>query len=635
MGKIHILDKAVAELIAAGEVVERPASIVKELTENAIDAGADSVTVEIKNGGIRSIRVSDNGVGIEEDDIPRAFVRHATSKVRSAGDLEEIVTLGFRGEALASIAAVCRVELTTKAAGEEEGTLYRVEGGVFQGSGPAGCPTGATIVVRDIFYNTPARMKFLKKDVTEGNAVAQVVEKCALSHPEVAFQFIRDGVVKLRTSGSGDALAVIAAVYDREFARGMLGVDYRSQEGVHVYGYVSSPAFSRPSRAYQSFFLNGRFVRTRTAAAAVEEAYKNKIMAGKFPACVLNLQVDPGAVDVNVHPAKTEVRFAQEKAIFSAVYFGTKTALQKLERPLDEGEARRGSPVLNAFTVRLPAEEPKQQRMSAAEFRVAFAGEEKPSFQKPLPMAASTAAMENHNTGFFAQGTGYDRDVNQKISEKLDKDAIKDAVFATNSLREEIVPAESGPAALRLIGEAFGVYILLEREGGELLLVDKHAAHERILYEELLQNLSHSHRQVLLTPLTVQLPQEDCAALLENPDVLTGMGFAVEDFGGGTVVVREVPLELGEGDVRYVVCEVADKLRRGKLDLTPTALDRLYYSIACRGAIKAGDKNSPAELTRLVERLAENPQITHCPHGRPVSVVLSRREVEKMFGRLG
>jgi len=637
MSQIQVLDKAVAELIAAGEVVERPASIAKELLENAIDAGSTSIVVEIEDGGVGMLRVSDNGAGILREDVAKAFLRHATSKIRGADDLDGILTLGFRGEALASIAAMCRVELVTKTAGEEEGVLYRVEGGRELGLSPSGRATGTTITVRDVFFNTPARMKFLKKNTSEGSAVAQIVDKCALSHPEISFRFVRDGQTRLQTSGSGELLAVIHAIYGREMASQMTPVEYVHENSIGVRGYISKPTGAKPSRTYQNFFINGRFVRTRTAAAALEEAFKNKIMSGRFPACVLNLELDAATVDVNVHPAKTEVRFAQEKPVFSAVYFAVKSALAKLEqpvipasafaaqdpvkaRPLSQGSARKAPEP--AFS-----EAPQPQRMSSHDFQLLFGGEKlaRP-FHTPLPLHASGKV-------------NLDVDVTPRdpqTDEYIRFDTLPQPVQMCGDKMEEQEAAaqqtlEKRPA-YRVIGELMTTYILLEKPDG-LLLVDKHAAHERIQYEKLKQSIAYGNRQLLLASLTVSLAREDYAALVENPDIVESLGFLVEDFGDGSVIVREIPIELGEKDVAYIVAEIAGSLRANRHDLTPHVLDRLYYSIACKSAVRAGDRNSLPELEEIVRRLAENPHITHCPHGRPVSVELSRGDIEKLFGR--
>lgn len=654
---INVLDKHVAELIAAGEVVERPASIVKELIENSIDAGARNISVEISGGGVRLIRIIDDGCGISREDLPKAFLRHATSKVCEANDLDSILTLGFRGEALASVAAMCRVEIVTKTAEEDEGTSYSVEGGDCKGCLPVGCPTGTTITVRDVFFNTPARMKFLKKDVSEGNSVAQVIDKCALSHAEIAFKFIRDGAVKLKTSGGGDLLAVIYEIYGREFAGEMLAVDYVYENLSHVSGYISKPNTAKPSRAYQNFFINGRFVKTRTGAAALEEAYKNKIMSGKHPACFLNLELDASDVDVNVHPAKLEVRFVNEKPVFSSVYYAVKTALQKLETPL--GATNNHEKSINEFILKPDGEEPVQERLTAREFRETYSGDvpviaEKSDYYTPVNNISFTSksilfaspkkidiSVDDSDDYLknYSHTTGFGKIIPMNDAKIFDDNAVKQEKIATVITEPRINDVNSGKKSgefneFRVIGELFGTYILLE-ENAELALIDKHAAHERILYEKLKSELSVGNRQVLLSAQIVPLSRDEHTVLLESSHQVEKLGFLIEDFGGNAVAVREIPIELNEANIAFLISEIADKLKSNRLDLTPRVLDRLYYSIACRSAIKAHDKSSTAELTEIVRQLRENQSITHCPHGRPVLIRLSRREIEKMFGRLG
>ena len=608
--RINILEKAVAELIAAGEVVERPASVAKELVENAIDAGATDITVEIADGGVRFIRISDNGCGIAREDIPKAFLRHATSKVSKADDLDSILTLGFRGEALASVAAMCKVELLTKTEEALEATLYRIDGGepVME---EAARPTGTTITVSDIFYNTPARMKFLKKDVGEGNAVAQVVDKAALSHPEIAFTFIRDGAKKLKTSGNGDLLAVIYAIHGREFAAEMQKVDYKFEDLIRVTGYISKPGAVKPSRSYQSFFINGRFVRTRTGSAALEEAYKNKIMHGRFPACFLNIELDAKTVDVNVHPAKIEVRFVNERPVFQAVYYAVKSALQKLETGLfiPENPPR---PAIDEYI---------GLAHKAAEITLPM------NPVKPVPALNSTRINIFREPEYKPENLPPET-VSAKI---IAEEPVKMNTNATN-------PAQNATIAVdvnwRVVGELFKTYILVEA-ADELVLVDKHAVHERLLYNRLKGSAAQGTRQSLLAPVTVSLPREEHAALLDEAEKVEALGFMAEDFGGGAVIVREVPLELAEADIALTIREIAEKLKNHAHDLTPHVLDRLYYSIACRSALKAGDRGTPEELAEIVRQLQKNPDVTHCPHGRPVSTRITRRELEKMFGRLG
>ena len=631
MAKIRVLEKGLAELIAAGEVVERPASIAKELIENAVDAGATSVNVEIQGGGIALLRVGDNGCGIAREDIRVAFLRHATSKISGRDDLDAIRTLGFRGEALASVAAMAKVELITKTADENEGTLYRIEGGEEVEFAPAGCPVGSVFSVRDVFYNTPARMKFLKKDVGEGNAVAGVVDKCALAYPDVAFKFTRDGKVRLQTSGGGELLPVIQAIYGSEFSAHCRFTEHETgQQGVRVSGYVTAPPGAKPSRAYQNFFLNGRYVRTRTAAAALEEAFKTYLPGGKFPGCVLHIELNHSLVDVNVHPAKIEVRFANERPIFQAVYFAAKNVISPNvispgAAPKSEGLSQPNvggggppSPITRQLTLAGQIQgrnhDTPPGRMSAEQFRALYSPKEKTprgewtagsAWNSPLTLHAPTVAEVREQTKF-----GFD--------------ALNKAENPTNIITSRHPP--------RVIGELAGVYILLEREG-ELVIIDKHAAHERIIYERLKEQLVYGNRQILLSPIRASLAREEHAALMENPESLLALGFLAEDFGSNTVIVREVPIEMGERDIAFILGDIAGKLRAGNRELTPDAIDRLCFSIACKNALRARDKNTLPELEAVAEMLFENPHITHCPHGRPVLAVLGSAEIEKMFGR--
>ena len=669
MGRIHVLDQHVAELIAAGEVVERPSSVIKELLENAVDAGATSVTVEIKHGGVSYLRVTDNGCGIAREDVPVAFLRHATSKVNSQKDLEGILTLGFRGEALASIAAVARVELLTRVGDALEGTRYVISGGEEESCEPAGCPAGTTIVVRDLFYNTPARMKFLKKDVVEGNAVASVIDKLALSHPEIAFRFLRDGKEGLRTPGNGKLRDAIYAVYGREFTQGLIPVDY-AYGGVTVKGLISKPAAARPNRSMQNFFLNGRYVKSRTAMVALEEAYKGSLMVGKLPACVLHLTIASQAVDVNVHPAKIEVRFVNEKPLFDCVYHGVKTALNQGDAPrtvhlpaarLPVVPVETGSQLsidaVSKETVPVPSVSQQEESLHGQ------ASESEPEISVPQlsqPYLASRAFLRDSSRLFPS--------VRRAEAEKPEKQELPPTESVSSAPREQPAktpeeqdpvkpgsPKEPGhgekeepagdsqePLALpeekprtvsRLIGEAFGTYIILER-GDELVLIDKHAAHERMIYEKLKDQRGEADRQLLLQPIPVTLEKNEYAAVLEGRALCEQAGFEIEDFGPGTVLVRTVPLILGTDDIAGTVMEIAGYLLRSKQDLTTEKLDWLYHNVACRAAVKAGDESSPAELIALADRLAAHPEIRYCPHGRPVSVVFARRELEKQFGRI-
>lgn len=630
MASIQVLDKHTAELIAAGEVVERPASVVKELVENAIDAGATSVTVEIKNGGISYIGITDNGHGFAREDVPTAFLRHATSKIRKAEDLTNVLTLGFRGEALASIAAVSRVELITRTEEELSGTRYLIEGGEEVQLSDIGCPRGSTICVRDLFYNVPARMKFLKKDVGEANAVAGVVDRLALSHPEISFRFIREGRDELLTPGNGDLYSCISAVLGREFAKSLTVVEYE-MSGVHVSGYVCRPEYARANRTMQHFFVNGRYVKTRTAMAAIEQAYKGSIMGGKFPACVLCIQLPPETVDANVHPAKIEVRFVNEKPVFDAVYYGVRSVLETDEQPR---QATLPTPI--AEPEKRPYQTPTPAREVARRVQTAFVPPMPPS---PIgqPKAGQQSPALRFRDATPSQNL-WTQTAKPVVSESPKKEFVAPIVTAqpTQPLPErqpeqQQLP-EPKPEPIRMLGEALHTYVIVEWRGS-VFLIDKHAAHERILYNQL-KEMKHEDAQLLLAPLSVSVSREEYGALMEAADALRQAGFEIEEFGGNTVLVRAVPMMLADGNIAESLREIAGGLLSGRREITTDRMDWIYHSVACRAAVKAGDGSTPQELQRLAERVLYNHDIRTCPHGRPVCVELTKKEIEKQFGRI-
>lgn len=679
MPEINILPRHVAELIAAGEVVERPASVVKEIMENSIDAGADKITLEIRHGGTTYIRITDNGCGIDRANIKKAFISHATSKISVKEDLDAIYTLGFRGEALASIAAVSRVEILTAADGESIGTRYCIEGGEETVLDDAGCPKGTTLIIRDIFYNTPARMKFLKKDVTEGNAVAAVVDRIALSNPGISIRFIRDDKEVLFTSGDGNLHAAVQAVLGKQISQDMLPVEYEL-DGVRVSGFVSKPFSARQSRSMQFFFLNGRFVKTRTGMAALEEAYKNQIMVGKFPACVINISLNAGRVDVNVHPAKTEIRFDDERPVFNAVYYAVKSSLQqdtsrvpaRIEKknPLSytktklDGEqlsvagagVTAGNP--DTFRTGLPADPDRKTAVpdtgtgslhagkpagaAAGPVNTAAPAEERPAEGKkaPSPVTAfrsgTVFTVENDETdllGGFRKKSAENVSAAEKPAEKMNCGADENPETGNGSAVPEPEKTETAAAEYRVIGEAFKTYIIVE-QGKKLLLIDKHAAHERMLFNALKQNRTEIERQILLVPETVTLGKDEYSAVTENTRLLSEAGFLIEDFGNGTVIVRECPGMLAGEDLSELVCEMSRALMANSRDVTPGRLDDIYHSMACRAAIKAGDNTGKEELEYFVGELMSHPEVRFCPHGRPVMIELDRRDLEKNFGRI-
>lgn len=620
MAHINVLSKEVYQLIAAGEVVERPSSIVKEMIENSVDAGARNIVVEIKNGGSTYVRITDDGCGIEREDVKKVFLPHATSKISKANDLNSIATLGFRGEAMASIGAVARVELLTKAHNENVGTRYELAGGEEISLDDAGCPDGTTIVVRDIFYNTPARMKFLKKDVTEGNAVAGIVDRMAISHPEISFRFIRDGKQALITSGNGDLKSAIYSVFGREMSEAMIPVDY-SYENMRVTGYTSKPVASRKSRAMQFFFINGRLVKSATAMASLEQAYKNSIMVGKFPMCVLNIELNPALVDVNVHPAKIEVRFANEKPIFDLIYYGVKSAIEsdtsvkeadfsaRLEQVYDipDKSSKTYSARINILKKK---EEPPVQQTFRIKPRESF-------YQHSSSLAQNSAELSIDKTE-HTDSSENTADTAVKAEPEL-KDIICDENDKTN-------------VDFRLIGEAFKTYLIVEIEN-ELYFIDKHAAHERMNFERFKEQ-STVEVQMLLSPIAVNLSKEEYNSICDNFDLLEQCGFSVESFGESAVIVRAVPSLVTDSDIADLITEIAQKLLEHKTDITPDKIDWIYHSASCRGAVKAGDNTSREEQELFVSRLLSMPQIRFCPHGRPVFIKISKYDIEKQFGRV-
>lgn len=646
MPEINILSKSVADLIAAGEVVERPASVVKELIENSIDAGASAITAEIKHGGITYIRITDNGCGIDRANIKKAFISHATSKISSEQDLDAIFTLGFRGEALASVAAVSKVEVMTRAENEETGTRYCVEGSQETLLDDAGCPKGTTIIVRDIFFNTPARMKFLKKDVTEANAVAGVVDRLALSHPEISFRFIRDGKQVLSTTGDGKPINAVYSVFGKDFSSSLIECSYELN-GIKVDGFISKPLGARANRAMQFFFLNGRLIKTRTGTAALEQAYKNSIMVGKFPACVLNITVPAGAVDVNVHPAKTEVRFADEKRIFDCVYYCAKLALQQGDtRPQMSFEAKAQMKInaqsmpqpFKAEQIRLapkPAENkslntfsaPKKSVVETKPQRIVEKQKSEPTefvFNSPSERKL-IAQLESDEDLLLNNPTP----VPVQDKPKVVEEEPKALVVEEQPKEQEVFIVEP----FTVIGEAFKTYILVE-QSGKLLVIDKHASHERMIFESLKKNAQDAECQMLMVPVTVTLSKEEYDAVINNTDILLKAGYTVEDFGQGMVIVTSCPMFIESGDIPDVITELAGYLAENKRDLIPEKLDWIYHSTACRAAIKAGDNTTPYEMEKFVEKLLSNPDIRYCPHGRPVLIEMSKKEIEKIFGRI-
>ncbi len=687
MPKIIQLSPHIANLIAAGEVVERPASVVKELLENAVDAGATKVTVEIQNGGATFLRVTDNGCGMAAADARTAFLRHATSKLRSAEDLAAISTMGFRGEALAAIAAVSRIDLMTKTAGAISGTGLHLEAGEITEDSEVGCPEGTTIIVRDLFYNTPARMKFMKAETVEGSRVAASLQLQALAHPEVAFTFLRDGKQILSTPGTGDLEAAVYCVYGRDGGK-MTRVDSR-WDNCRLTGFVSKPTDARPSRSLQTFFVNNRPVKSRLLMAALEEAYRNQIMVGKFPACVLHLTLPANAVDVNVHPAKTEVKFLSDKTVFDAVHYGVLAALnQQSDRPQvqfkDSGSLRTSPQTgvaiprketassLPAFTKGMASPQSGRGEHSAAatpqkdfyrtmtaeeykNFSVAIQSAPQPNHQKaaatvnkmeqqmhiPLQETVMTPTVGKAPSSppAFTRGAPEAQrgrgEQNVAISPSFGHcepvtDVTGVAIPSVEAEQVEIpMPAE---IPWRMVGELYQSYIIVE-QGEEAFLIDKHAAHERILFEKLKANQEKISSQLLLSPIPVRLSAESAAELLENAELMLELGFEIDEFGDNTVLLRQIPMDLSPDSAAETLESLAADLLTGRRTGKDTVRDELLHSVACKAAIKAGWKNDEKELLALVKQVMADESLKYCPHGRPICITLSKKQLEKQFKR--
>ncbi len=667
MGKISVLAPQVANMIAAGEVVERPASVVKELLENALDAGADAVTVEIRQGGITYIRVTDNGGGMEPEDAPTAFLRHATSKIKGERDLESIHTLGFRGEALAAIASVSRVDLFTKTRSAPLGLHLALEGGEIIEQEETGCPDGTTIVIKDLFFNTPARMKFLKKDSTEASYVEQAAEQVALAHPGLTLKFIKDGKEGLYTPGDGNMMSVLYAIYGGSFTKELLTLHGGARE-VEVTGFVTKPTFSRANRSMQQFFVNGRPVRSKLLGAAVEQAYQGHLTSGRFPACFLSLKVPAGAVDVNVHPAKLEVKFAREREVFSAIYQVVRSALEGdgvlFQMPQEQEEEppvpkRPYRPSLKPL-FQQPQEEKEQPQLrldhSHAPIRPSYAPPVREYEREEKGSGRSLAPKGNQGEKNSWKSRSFTLDPEENGARKIlfrdgpdevrgvAAQGMKDAQAARSREAETVLPPAlpvepekplsylEKANAIRVVGEVFSTYILVEGEG-EMMLIDKHAAHERMIYNRLERTAEGTSPQVLLTPETVSLSRREKEALLGEKELLEKAGFEVEDFGDGAVILRQVPMYLEKEDAGFVLSDLAEKILSHRKDRTQL-YEELLESIACKAAVKAGTFTGDKEREDFARKVIGDPRIRSCPHGRPVIVHLTKREIEKMFKRV-
>ena len=646
MPKIIQLSPHIANLIAAGEVVERPASVVKELLENAVDAGASKVTIEIRDGGMTFLRVTDNGCGMAPEDAKTAFLRHATSKLRTAEDLAAIATMGFRGEALAAIASVSRIDLMTKTAGSLTGTSLHLEAGTVTEESEAGCPDGTTIIIRDLFFNTPARMKFMKADSVEGSRVAAAVQMQALAHPEVSFTFLRDGKQVLSAPGTGGLEAAVYSVYGRECAK-MVKVESR-WESYSLTGYVSKPTDSRPSRSLQTFFVNDRPVKSKLLIAALEEAYRNQIMVGKFPACVLHLTLPANAVDVNVHPAKTEVKFLSEKAVFDCVHYGVLGALNKTP----------DRPNVQFKSAPAPSPDPMSLRTSA------HTGAAVPQGHAPKQenfFRTMTPAEYRNFSAVIADAPQPKREAAIATAAKLEQSApspLREYVvipkpYAPVKKMPPIIPPAPVPAPIsepepepeqtalpmpeeaswRMVGELYNSYVIVE-EGDNAFLIDKHAAHERILFDKLKENQEAITGQTLLAPIPVRLSAEGAAELLNNKALLDELGFEIDEFGENTVLLRQIPMDLAPEDAADAAESLAADLLNGRHETKDTVRDEVLHTVACKAAIKAGWHTDEAELLALVKQVMAREDLKYCPHGRPICITLSKKQLEKQFRRI-
>ncbi|MBO5290000.1 MAG: DNA mismatch repair endonuclease MutL [Clostridia bacterium] len=687
MPRINVLPKNIADLIAAGEVVERPSSVIKEFVENSIDAGSKNITVEIQNGGKTYIRVTDNGCGIERDDVSKAFISHATSKIKDIVDLDAISTLGFRGEALASVCAVSRVEMLTKTEDADVGTRYVIEGGEEKLIDDAGCPVGTTLVVRDLFYNIPARLKFLKKDVQEGNYIASIVEKIAVSNPSISFKFIREGKLQFSTPGDGNLKSAIYAVFGKDFTENLLPVE-NSQNGITVKGFTTKPTSCRSSRSMQIFYVNNRYVKSVVFLSALEAAYKNSIMVGKYPGCVLFIDLPFEAVDVNVHPAKTEVRFYDEKRIFDCIYNGVLSAItddksrlqatfstaKAFMKPAEKGEQLKFNDIPVVKSDEPVAEIKTEKTVFVKEFGnisgsdgVTLNSPEKDepgqldflkdSIEKPLVTKISFNDSQAKVDSVIIKENVIDNSLNKEIyipdnkSSAVDFDNSLDKNIDTGvEIRikektenfEEIKATEvkkttenisvSNTPEFKFIGEAFNTYLIAELEG-KMVIIDKHAAHERILFEKFKKEGS-GNSQIMLQPITVNLSADEYNAVIENSDLLYDAGYDISDFGDRCVKVNACPPELTNSNLYDIILEIAGYLANNVKTLLPEKLDWIYHSMACRAAVKAGNFTSKYEAEMFVKHLLSRDDIRYCPHGRPVMIKMTQRELEKQFKRI-
>ena len=637
MSQIKILSKDISELIAAGEVIERPASVIKELIENSIDAGAEHITVEIKKGGTVFMRITDDGCGMEYEDVPTAFLRHATSKISEKNDLEHIMTLGFRGEALASVSAVSKVDVITKRKGDEYGTHYITEGSYEKLYEKTGCPEGTTIIIRDLFFNVPVRRNFMKKDVTEGNAVSRIVQKTALSHPEVAFKFIRDGKLEFNSSGDGNIYSAIYAVYGKDFANDMVAVSY-SSDGVQIGGFVIKPLYAKSNRTFQNFFVNGRYVKSLICQVALESAYNNMLMTGKFPACILTLNVNPATVDVNIHPSKAEVRFSDEKKISDSVYFAIKNAF------LDKGLSYEFK--FSKSSDEIP-DEPKTENFSSiftkpedvekAEQKLSVQIDERKNIPE-IPVRYNDDRIDvkrTINKDVFIEPEEDDNDVPEKIEgfSYINTSSFSHSENTENTdVQEKLPELIETEKKIHVIGEAFKNYIMAEADDN-IIMIDKHAAHERVIFEKLKSENCRQYMQMLISEYKILLSDEQFSEMETNSGSLLNMGFMFDYSQKPYIILKGVPDFLKELDMEEIIPEIAENFVLCKHNPETHAIDDILHTMACKSAIKANDKNDISELQKLAEIVYNSENIRHCPHGRPVMFTMTKNNIERQFKR--
>lgn len=672
MSKINVLSKDISELIAAGEVIERPASVIKELVENSIDAGAKHITVEIKNGGTTFMRIADDGCGMEYDDVPTAFLRHATSKITSKTDLDNILTLGFRGEALASVSAVAKVDVMTKRAEDEYGTQYIIDGSIEKLHEKTGCPDGTTIIIRDLFFNVPVRQKFMKKDVTEANAVSKIVQKTALSHPEVSFKFIRDNKIEFTSSGDGELYSAIYAVYGKDFANDLIPVNY-AENNIKISGFVIKPLYSKSNRTFQNFFVNGRYVKSLICQNALESAYDNMIMTGKFPACVLMMEIPPATIDVNIHPAKAEIRFSNEKAVSDAVYFAVKNGMMNngliYEFQLDSKK----NPIINSnsepeheqkyiqsdiFTkpqdIESVEKEISENRISEPKIseRTGFGESIIPKFWdsnhsiKPSKISEADIFIEpeyeEEKVSVYSEtATAIKENLAETLSESESVQEFEGFSYInTESFKQnepeqkELEFAEQIPekSKIRVIGEAFKNYIMAEADDN-IIMIDKHAAHERVLFERMKSENCRQYMQMMLDGGKILLSDEEFDAMELNTEYLENIGFSFDLSQKPYIIPKGVPSFLIELNMDEIIPEIAENLVQFRQNPQTHVLDDILHTMACKAAIKANDNNDISELQKLAEMVYNDENIRHCPHGRPVMFTMTKNNIERQFKR--